>query len=209
MEDNNKGFLDGGQSVVFEIKGNDYEQLKRFQKQHNDCEKGFACEQFTYSFIPTGIGLATTVKCSCGQELMLGDFMDFDAGEYDEEENQVLTEEDIKNKVFEEAAYRIMLMKNPRYYQVAFADNQDFDKIYSISAYGIASVTDERISKCIMWKNKKDENGIVIDNYKGLDEKEKINAFYDYFEARLKEELFKYNCRNQKLLNMLGEKEGL
>lgn len=80
--------------ITFEIKGNDLKNVNKFCKQHKNCFHGAAGEQFVYSFLPTGLGLLTTVKCSCGQTLEIGDFMDYDSGGYDEEKCRVLTEED-------------------------------------------------------------------------------------------------------------------
>lgn len=192
--------------ITFEISGNDLKNVKKFRKQHKDCFKGMACDQFDYSFTPSGLGLAITVKCSCGQELMLGNFMDFDSGEYDEVENRVLTAEDHKNKKFEDAVQRILQMKNPQLFRIGFRKDQNFDMIYMISAYGIASVADERIGKCILWLCDRGKHGEEIDNYKDLSEEEKIEAFYKYFEDHVREEVLKYDCKNKRLLEALGIK---
>ena len=77
--------------------------------------------------------------------------------------------------------------------------------IYAISAYGFASVGDERIARCILWLSNRGKYGEQIDNYKGLNEEEKIVAFYDYFEGHVREELSKYDCRNKALLDAVGE----
>jgi hypothetical protein len=69
--------------------------------------------------------------------------------------------------------------------------------------YGIAPLSDERVEKCILWKYSRGENGELIDNYKDLDEKAKIEAFYCYFERNVLKELSKYGCTDEKLLNML------
>ncbi|MCR5649728.1 MAG: hypothetical protein K6F86_00930 [Lachnospiraceae bacterium] len=68
------------ENITFKITGNDMRNLRKFRKQHKNCPQVTACDQFNYSFTPTGLGLAISVKCSCGQELMLGDFMDYDSG---------------------------------------------------------------------------------------------------------------------------------
>lgn len=46
----------------------------------------------------------------------------------------------------------------------------------------------------------------LIDNYKNLNEEEKIAAFYKYFEEHVREELSKYDCRNKDLLDALEKK---
>ena len=67
-------------------------------------------------------------------------------------------------------------------------------------------LSDERIGRCILWKYSRGENGEPIDNYKGLDEGAKIDAFYSYFEKKILDELSKYESTNEKLLNMLNGK---
>ena len=190
--------------ILFEITGDDLRNVKKFRKQHKNCFQGVTGERFEYSFMPTGMGLAASVKCSCGQQLIIGNFMDHDSGEYDEYKNRVLTESDHKNKSFEEAALRILQMKNPHLFRIAFGTNQSFDMIYAISAYGIASVGDERIGKCILWLCEHGEGGNIIQNYEGLNEEEKIKAFYNYFEKRVMEEISQYDCRNSSLLSIVN-----
>lgn len=192
------------EKIAFEISGSDYINLTKFREQHKNCLHGAAGDQFSYTFIPTGLGMAITVRCSCGQELLLGDFMDNESGEYDEYKTRVLTQEDEKNKRFEEAALYILNMKSPRLFRIGFQTDQSFELIYSISTYGIAGLSDERISRCILWKYTIGENGEQVDNYDNLDEKEKIKAFYDYFEEHLKNEINKYDCDNKRLVNCLG-----
>lgn len=192
--------------IIFEIEGNDLKNVKKFRKQHKNCFQGVTGEQFEYSFIPTGMGLAASVKCSCGQTLTIGSFMDYDSGEYDEYENRVLTEEDHKNKRFEDAVLRILQMKSPRLFRIGFQKDQSFDMIYAISAAGIAAVGDERIKNCILWLYDRGKNGKEINNYEGLNEEEKIATFYKYFEEHVREELSKYDCRNKGLLDALWKK---
>ena len=189
--------------ITFEIEGNDLKNVKKFRKQHKNCFQGVTGEQFEYSFTPTGMGLAASVKCSCGQTLTIGSFMDYDSGEYDEYDNRVLTEEDHKNKKFEDEVLRILQMKSPCLFRIGFGKDQNFDMIYAISAYGIASVGDERIGRCILWLCDRGKNGKEIRNYEGLNEEEKIAAFYKYFEEHVREELRKYDCRNKGLLDAL------
>lgn len=192
--------------ITFEIEGNDLKNVKKFRKQHKNCFKGMTGEQFEYSFTPTGMGLAASVKCSCGQTLTIGSFMDFDSGEYYEYENRVLTEEDRKNKRFENAVLRILQMKSSCLFRIGFQKEQNFDMIYAISAYGIASVGDERIGRCILWLYDCGKHGEQINNYKDLNEEEKIAAFYKYFEEHVREELNKYDCRNKGVWDALEKK---
>ncbi len=79
-------------SIVFEIDGKDFKNVKKFWRQHKKCIKGTACDQFEYSFVPTSLGLAGSVKCSCGQTLSVGDFLDSEPEEYDEDKFRVLTD---------------------------------------------------------------------------------------------------------------------
>ena len=124
-----------------------------------------AGEKFVYSFIPSGLGTLGEVKCSCGQTLVLGDFMDNDSSDYDENEHSILTNEDQGNKSFEKAVLRIMQMKDPRVFRLMFLKNQTFELIYAISAYGIAYLADERVGRCILWSYSKGERGELINNY--------------------------------------------
>ena len=192
--------------ITFEIKDNDLKNVKKFRRQHKNCFRDLTGGQFEYSFIPTGLGLAASVTCSCGQTLTIGDLIDYDSGEYDEYENRVLTEEDHKNKDFEYAVLRILQMKSPHLFRITFGKEQSFDMIYAISAYGIAAVGDDRIAKCIPWLCIRGKNDEIIDNYEGLNEEEKIAAFYNYFEDHVRKELSKYDCRNKRLLDALDRK---
>ena len=189
--------------IAFEISGSDYDILIQFQQQHSNCAKGFTGEQFLYSFTPTSLGVIKCVRCSCGQELLLGDILDHSDGEYDPEKHRVLTPNDHENKRFEEAAIRILNMRDPRFYRMAFQTEQSFEMIYIIAAYGIAQVSDERIPKCILWKHDGTVYGNKRDNYNGLGETEKIDEFFNYFVKHARGEVAKYDCRNEKLLKLL------
>ncbi len=101
--------------IEFEISGNDFKNLKKFRKQHEDCLYGFTDGKFEYSFTPTGLGMIVSVKCTCGQTLSLGDYMDYESGEYNEKKNRVLTPEDKENEKFEAAAIIIISLKIPEY----------------------------------------------------------------------------------------------
>lgn len=195
--------------ICFEISGNDYENLKKFQEQHRLCFHGTAGDQLVYSFVPTGLGTAISVECSCGQELLLGDFLDYEAGEYDEYENRVLTDEDHKNKRFEEAALYLLHLKDPFFFGMSYDANQNFETIYAVAVSETYVVSDDRLIDCILGKYRWDEFGEKISIYEELDDTAKIMKFYEYFEDHLKIELAKYDCRNKPLLKVLGiEKEG-
>ena len=190
-------------SIVFEIDGKDFKNVKKFWKQHKKCTSGTAGDQFEYSFVPTSLGLAGSVKCSCGQTLSVGDFLDSEPEEYDEDKFRVLTDEDRVNEKFEEAALVILSMKNPRIFRISFLRDQDFETIYAVSV-GVASVSDERIARCLLYKRERGRMGELISNYEGMDDQEKIKEFFDNFESGIKKEIAKYNCRNERLLKSLS-----
>ena len=189
--------------ITFEISGNDMRNLRGFRKQHCRCSKGMAGDQFEYSFISTGLGMLITVKCSCGQTLSLGNFMDYTAGEYSKKDHPVLTKDDFRNEQFEDAIRRIMLMNNPRMFRIGFQTDRSFEMIYNVATYGIAQFADERIKQCILWKSGIGEHGERVDNYEGLDEAEKIDSFFEYFKAHAKKELEKYGGGDEKLRKLL------
>lgn len=61
--------------ITFEIsKKEDLEKLRVFMKQHRRCRyihHDLTCACFTYSCTPTGLGPLYSVKCSCGEEIIL------------------------------------------------------------------------------------------------------------------------------------------
>lgn len=62
--------------ICFEIKGEEYRKLKKFEKEHEKCHEKYPdvlCALLEYRFIPTGLGMAVTVQCACGEELDLTD----------------------------------------------------------------------------------------------------------------------------------------
>ena len=185
------------EKITFEINGTDYVNLKKFEKQHKHCLSGTCGDKLSYSFIPTGMGMAITVKCSCGQKLSLGDFMDYDSGEYDEKKNRPLTEKDLKNQRFEEAVNAILVLENPRLFRIAMRADQTFDLIYAYAA-GLSMYADERIAKAILPKIELDELHSEIKNYTGTDS-ENIQKFYGHFKRNVLEELDAYQSDNQRL----------
>lgn len=188
--------------MTFEITGEDFKNLKRFCKQHEGCRSGMSGERLKYCFIPTGLGTAISVECSCGRKLMLGDFMDSEHERYDALKNGVVTEEERRNRAFEDAAMQILQLRDPRIFRIAFRMDQTFELLY-VYAVGIARFADERIRKCLLWESSVGEYGTEIFNYDGLSDGEKISAFYDHFMKYLKEELRKYDCKNELLLRKL------
>ena len=72
---NGELYIETPEKISFEISGADLEKVRRFRAQHKTCVRGEAIEQFTYSFFPSGMGVALEVKCTCGKILELGDFV--------------------------------------------------------------------------------------------------------------------------------------
>lgn len=186
--------------MKFEITGRDCEHVKKFTEQHKDCPMKSLGEKFAYTFIPTGIGIAITVSCTCGQKILLGDIVENDTEEYDEERYKVLTQEDIDNQNFEEAVMSILHHKNPRTFQMIYSCEQNFEMIYT-HAIKVARKSDERISNAILYKNTFENEE---ENYTGTDE-EKIQRFFSYFEECIRKEIEKYHCTNQSLMSLLAK----
>ena len=183
--------------MEFQIQGKDYEFLKKFHKNHKKCGKGMAFDQFSYTFSPTSLGIAITVKCSCGKRLLLGDFLD-SSNEYHEVEDETGDE-----NLFESAAIRILFLKDPRSFSFGFHKEQDFETIYTY-AVGVAAYADKRIGRCILWKmNRDEETGALTENYRGTDA-ENMALFFEHFERRVREEISKYDSRNERLKTMLN-----
>ena len=61
--------------VVFSITDpEDLQELQLFKKNHKKCREihpDVTGALLSYTVIPTGFGLAWTVKCSCGEKLVL------------------------------------------------------------------------------------------------------------------------------------------
>ncbi len=188
--------------LTFSITGKDYENVKKFQKQHKDCDCGFAGDRFEYSFVPSGLGMLGRVKCSCGQSLTLGSFMDYEAEDYDPAKYGVMTEDDLKNKKLEEVAELILNLKSPRLFRMSYMTDQSFELIADI-ALAMAVCTDIRLHKCIKWKYSTDAAHNIHENYVEMEDREKIREFFGYFEKQLKEVLDGYGCRNEHLLRRL------
>ena len=189
--------------LFFEITGNDRKMLKKFEKQHKDCMMGMACDKFTYSFTPTGLGLAITVSCSCGQELQLGDFLDGHEEDYDPDKYRPLTQKDRDDRKFEDEAYEVLFLEDPRHFRMATQRDQTFDLVYQFAA-GIVINGEKRTKKAFLYQYKDQMYGHRIDNYEGLSEDEKIAKFFKYFKEHVREEVARYDCKNVSLMRLLN-----
>ena len=69
-------FNEENDRLTFVIEGKDLEKTKLFKKKHDACPRGIENGRFAYIFIPTTLGTAVKVKCSCGEELLCGDFLE-------------------------------------------------------------------------------------------------------------------------------------
>ena len=185
------------EKIIFEINGADVKKLKRFERQHKNCSMGMEGGKFSYTFIPTGLGLAITVECSCGQHLLLGNFLDGPSEEYDEKKLRPLTDADVQNQMFEEAARTILTLKNHKLFRMAMRKDQDFEIVYAYAA-GLARYGDPRISKAILYKVSLDAQRREIKNYTGTEE-ENLAKFFDHFKRVVLEEMDKYHSENERL----------
>lgn len=196
--------------IKFAIEGEDFKKYIKFEKQHEDCFIGSFGDQFSYTFSPSAVGTLITVKCSCGQTLRLGDIVLNGTSEYDFEEYRVLSDADRRNARFENAILMVMNLKNPHVFRVSFEKEPSFEIIYAVATTYASSLTldDERFCRCILYKYSRNSDGIAINNYEGLDDKGKIDAFYSYFEEHIKIELKNYDCKNKQLINLFFDKRG-
>ena len=69
-------FKEEKEKLLFTIEGFDHEEVMKFKKRHDGCPRGIEDGRFSYRFTPTTLGMAVSVKCSCGSELCCGDFLD-------------------------------------------------------------------------------------------------------------------------------------
>lgn len=190
--------------IEFEIMGQDFENVKKFRKQHSNCFKGMCAEQFEYTFVPSSLGLMASIKCSCGQSMSIGDFMDREPTDYDEDRYRVLTEQDHKNAEFEEVAKMILILRNPRMFRIAFRKPMTFELLYAYVG-GLIRCADERIKKAFLYKYDVDKYHSKIPNYKGCSEAEKIEKFFEYFRKKIKYEITKYDCKDEQLIKYLND----
>ncbi len=185
------------EKIIFEINGADAKKLKRFERQHKNCPMGMEGGRFSYTFTPTGLGLAITVKCLCGQQLFLGNFLDGPSEEYDEKSLRPLTEDDIKNKQFEDAAQMILNLEDRKFFKMAMGLEQIFEIVYAY-AVGVARYGDPRISKAILYKVSVDALHRQVKNYTGTEE-ENLEKFFEHFRSVVLEEMDKYHSDNERL----------
>jgi hypothetical protein len=62
--------------MVFELDDAQKELLKEWDAEHKECRKYASTDggRLVFTFIPTGLGMLTTVKCSvCGEDVDLTD----------------------------------------------------------------------------------------------------------------------------------------
>ncbi len=103
---------------------------------------------------------------------------------------------------FEKAAFKLLLLRDPRCCKIMFGEQYNFTTIYAY-ALGIASVThDYRFREAIKYKIEEGFNGENKANYTGSD-KENIREFFEYFNDGIVAEVRRYDCKNQMLLRML------
>ena len=189
----------------FAITGRDYIKLRKFKIQHRKCYSGMTGDQFTYSFTPSGLGEAVTVSCSCGQKLLLGNFCDYEAEDYDPLKHPVMSEQDRQNEAFEKAIYSLLIVRKPRLFRIGFLTDQTFEGIYAY-ACGLAQNADRRFSASVLSKTTYKKNGRQMDNYETCHtDREKIDLFYEYFIKNIEKELSSYECKNEQLLKLLKE----
>lgn len=110
------------------------------------------------------------------------------------------------DRLFESAALKILLLKEPKVFREGFKTDQNFESVYAFAvgvAVGMAGV-DDRLSGCILKKHGNSFSGGVLDNYEGLTDEQKVTAFYSYFLDRVRYELSTYHCKNTRLLKAVG-----
>ncbi len=106
------------------------------------------------------------------------------------------------NRKFENAALKILLMKDPRCCRILFGENYNFTTIYAY-AVGIASVVfDCRILIAIKYRKEESLCGAGETNYAGTDE-ESIREFFEYFNDGILSEIRRYDCKNELLFRKL------
>lgn len=196
--------MESKDKIEFEVSGQNFKNIKKFRKQHKNCFMGMCAEQFKYTFVPSSLGLMATINCSCGQSMSIGDFMDSEPANYDEDKYRVLTEQDHKNAEFEDAAKMILILRNPRMFRIAFRKPMTFELLYAYVG-GLIRYADERIGNAFLYKYDVDKYHSEIPNYEGCSEEEKIEKFFEYFRKKIKDEVAKYGCRDEQLIKYLND----
>ena len=136
---------------------------------------------------------------------MKQNFMDFEPEEYNEDKYGVLTEEDKANVEFEDAAKRILFLRDPRHFRMAFCQVMTFEMLYSY-VIGLSVYADKRIRDSILYKYDLDKYHREIPNYKDCEESKKIEKFFKHFIKSVKKEVGKYDCKDQMLVQYLNDK---
>ena len=189
--------------IRFELSEEETRYVRKFEKQHKDCPKGFAFDQFDYSFTPTAVGLLTTIKCSCGQVLSFSsDVFPTDLKEYNEAEHRPLTQKDLDNDSFEKAVFHILFLRNPRIFRIVFKYEPSLEILYGF-AFGLAYYQkDTRLGSCVLAAEHLNNKSLIEDS---RPEEEKLDCFYRSFARGVKRELDTYQSTNIKLMKQLEE----
>lgn len=116
-----------------------------------------------------------------------------------------LMEEEKANTEFEEAAKRILLLRDPQHFRMAFRQDITFEMLYTY-VIGLSAYADKRIRDSILYKYDLDKYHREIPNYKDCEESKKIEKFFKYFLKSVKKEVGKYDCKDQQLLLYLNDK---
>ena len=110
-----------------------------------------------------------------------------------------------ENSEFEEAAKRILFLRNPQHFRMAFRQAITFELLYTY-VIGLSVYADRRIRESILYKYDIDKYHKEILNYKDFEESKKIERFFKHFIKSVKKEVGKYDCKDQKLLQYLNDK---
>ena len=183
--------------LSFSIAGEDLLLLKEFKKVHKNCPSGMAGDKYSYNFCPTGLGTAITVECSCGKQLQLGSFLDYDSNPQKQKQDlSVFTykqaQDDSRHKIIE----HILHFKDPRIRRFFYSgEGSRFEQLMSY-LHGIAfAAIDERTTKQI-WNAEtelfKECGGDVADHSASmssvilskLTDNEAIERYLEIFEER-------------------------
>lgn len=138
-------------SLSFTINETDFALLKSFQRIHENCPSGMAGDKYSYSFCPTGLGIAITVECSCGKQLQLGSFWDYDSDPQKlEQDLSVFTFKQAQEKNRRKIIEHILHFKNPRIRKFVYSgEGSHFEQLMAY-IHGIAfAAIDEHTSKRI------------------------------------------------------------
>ncbi len=199
--------MNSNDDLEFKISGRDLKNVKKFQRLHKNCSKGMAFDQFEYSFVPTSFGVLGTVKCSCGRKMTVGSFMDHEPEEFNPAKYGVMTMQDHENERLEQSAELILNLKNPRIFRMSYMMDQTFQMVADL-AFAMAICTDKRLVDCIPQKYSTDDKLGFLENCASMEDKDKIQVFFRFFEEHLRELLEGYGCQNEHLLGKISPENG-